>query len=54
MFKNEIGFVPKPISQIFTKNNECHDYNTRHSSYLHLSIGRGEAIYIMSYVLKLN
>ena len=27
------------------KNNEYHDYNTRHSSSLHLSVGRGEAIY---------
>ena len=28
MFKNEVGLVPKPISQLFTKNNEYHDYNT--------------------------
>ena len=45
MFKNEIGLVPKPISQLFTRNSEYHDYNTRHSSSLHLSVGRGEAIY---------
>ena len=46
MFTNEIRLVPKPISQLFTKNNEYHDYNTRHSSSsLHLSVGRGEAIY---------
>ena len=45
IFKNEVGLVPKPISQLFTKNNEYHDYNTRHSGYLHLSVGRGEAIY---------
>ena len=45
MFKNEVGLVPKPISQLFTKNNEYHNYNTRHSSSLHLSVGRGEAIY---------
>ena len=45
MFKNEVGLVPKPISQLFTKNNEYHDYNTRHSSSLHLSVGRGETIY---------
>ena len=25
MFKNEVGLVPKPISQLFTKNNEYHD-----------------------------
>ena len=34
MFKNEVGLVSKPISQLFTKNNEYHDYNTRHSSSL--------------------
>ena len=45
MFKNEIGFVPEPISQLFTRNNKYHDYNTRHSSSLHLSVGRGEANY---------
>ena len=50
MFKNDIGLVPQPISQLVTKkqtktNNEYHDYNTRHSSSLHLSVGRGEAIY---------
>ena len=39
MFQNEVGLVPKPISQLFTKNNEYHDYNTRHSSSLHLSVG---------------
>ena len=45
MFKNEVGLVPKPISQLFTRNNEYHDYNARHSGSLHLSVGRGEAIY---------
>ena len=45
MFKNEVGLVSKPITQLYTKNNEYHDYNTRHSSALHLSVGRGEAIY---------
>ena len=44
MFKNEVGLVPKPISQLFTRNSEYHDYNTRHSSSLYLSVGRGEAI----------
>ena len=45
MFKHEEEMVPKPISQLFTENNEYHDYNTRHSSSLHLSVGRGEAAY---------
>ena len=38
MVKNDVGLVPKPISQLFTRNNEYHDYNTRHSSSLHLSV----------------
>ena len=45
MFKNKVRLVLKPISQLFTRNHEYHDYNTRHSSSLHLSGGRGEAIY---------
>ena len=45
MFKNEIGLVPKPISQIFTRNNEYHDYNNRHSNSLDVSVGRSKAIY---------
>ena len=45
MFKKEVGFIPKLISQLFTRNNEYHDYNTRHSSSLHFLIWRGEAIY---------
>ena len=28
MFKNEVGLVPKLISQLFTRNSEYHDYNT--------------------------
>ena len=42
MLRNEVRLVPKPISQLFTKNNEYHDYNTRHRSSLHLSVGRGK------------
>ena len=45
MFKKEVGLLPKPISQLFTRNSEYHGYNTRHSSSLHLSVGRSEVIY---------
>ena len=45
MLEYKKGLVPKPISQLFNKNNEYHDYNTRHSSSLHLSVGRGKTIY---------
>ena len=40
MFKNEIGLVPELISQLFTRNSEYHNYNTRYSSSLHLSVGK--------------
>ena len=45
MLKNEVGLVPKPMSQLFTKNNEYHDYNARHSSSLHSLVWGDEAIY---------
>ena len=45
MFKNEVGLVHKPISQLFIITNEYHYYNTRQSSSLHLSVGRGEEIH---------
>ena len=41
MFKNEVDWSSNQ-SQLFTKNNEYHDYNTRHSSSLHLPVERGE------------
>ena len=44
MFKNEVGLVLKRIIQLFTKNNEYHDYNTRSSSSLHPLVERDEAI----------
>ena len=45
MFKHNIGIVPKPISSLFTKKSEIHNYNTRHSSSLHPAIGKSEATY---------
>ena len=45
MFKYSLGIVPKPKSLLFTRNNEIHHHNTRHSSLLHPMIGRTEATY---------
>ena len=45
MFKHNFGIVPKPISSLFTKKSEIHNYNTRHSSSLHPAIGKSEATY---------
>ena len=45
MFKYSLGIVPKPITLLFTRNDEVHHHNTRHSSLLHPMIGRTEATY---------
>ena len=45
MFKYSLGIVPKPITLLFTRNEEIHHHNTRHSSLLHPMIGRTEATY---------
>ena len=45
MFKYSLGIVPKPITLLFTRNEEIHHHNTRHSSLLHPMIGRTEGTY---------
>ena len=44
MFKYSLGIVPKPITLLFTKNEEIHHHNTRYSNLLHPMIGT-EATY---------
>ena len=45
MFKYPIGIVLKPITLLFTRNNEIHHPNTRYFNLLHPMIGRTEATY---------
>ena len=45
MFRYSLGIVPKPITLLFTRNEEIHHHNIRHSSLLHPMIGRTEATY---------
>ena len=45
MLKYSLGIVPKPITLLFTRNDEVHPHNTSHSSLLHPMIGRTEATY---------
>ena len=45
MFKNHIGDLPKPISDLFQTNNNYHSYSTRNSQSLRTPIGKSEAIY---------
>ena len=35
MFKYSLGIVPKPITLLFTRNDEIHHHNTRYSNLLH-------------------
>ena len=44
-FKYSLGTVPKPITLLFTRNEEIYHHNTRHSSLLHPMIGRAELTY---------
>ena len=45
MFKYSKGELPTPISTLFTRNNDCHHYNTRHSASFHIARGNSELIY---------
>ena len=41
MFKYSLGIVPKPITLLFTRNDEVHPHNTRRSSQGRQSRGVG-------------
>ena len=45
MFKISNCDVPKPLHALFRTNNLYHNYQTRRSEYMHVPIGRTEAIY---------
>ena len=45
MFKHSLGVLPVPMNNLFKKNSEIHNYNTRQSGNLHSVIGKGEKIY---------
>ena len=45
MFKYSKDLVLLPIVELFTRNYEFHNHNTRHSQLLHTAVGRNEAIY---------
>ena len=45
MFKYHTGVLPNPINNLFTLNNERHNYNTRQMNDLQTHFGRGENIY---------
>ena len=58
MFKYNMGVVPHPITDLFTLNNESHNYNTRQTHDLQINSGRGEIVYkllaIMGYTYPKN
>ena len=45
MFKYFKDLVPMPIVELFTRNYELHNHNTRQCQSLHTAVGRNEAIY---------
>ena len=53
MYKYSLGVVTKPITLLFTRNDDIHHHNTRHSNLIHPMIGRTEATYKTSRSLAL-
>ena len=39
MYKYNLNLLPKAIKDLYTKNNEIHNHNTRHSNLLHVPAG---------------
>ena len=46
MFKYNIGKLPQPTMQLFIRNTEIHNHNTRLKESLHVLKGRTERTYI--------
>ena len=47
MFKYDKGVLPHPINNLFSVNNERHNYNTRHTHDLQINTGNGEIVYTL-------
>ena len=45
MFKFSISELPIPVLQLFSRNSEIHNYNTRGNKLLRTKIGSSEATY---------
>ena len=45
MFKFSINELPIPVLQLFSRNSEIHNYNTRGNKLLRTKIGSSEATY---------
>ena len=45
MFKYSKDMVSLPIVELFTRNYEFHNHNTRQSQSLHTAVGKNETIY---------
>ena len=44
MFKYDKGVLPQPINNIFSVNNERHNYNSKHNHDLQINTGNGEIV----------
>ena len=45
MFKYDKGVLPQPINNLFSVNNERHNYNTRHNHDLQINTENGKILY---------
>ena len=45
MFKFNIGILPQPTMQLFIRNTDVHNHNTRTKDSLHVQMGRSERTY---------
>ena len=46
MFKYSKDLVPLPIVELFARNYEFHNHNTRQSQSLHTAVGRNKAYHL--------
>ena len=46
MFKFNIGILPQPTMQLFIRNTDVHNHNTRTKDSLHVQMGRSERTYV--------
>ena len=46
MFEYNIGKLPQPTMQLFIRNTDVHNHNTRSKESLHVQMGRTEGTYI--------
>ena len=49
MFKNNLGFLPNAVGNLFTANATIHNYNTRNKHKLRAACGMHQYVYSTNY-----